>query len=64
LIRALQQRLRDRQAERFGRLKVYDQLELRRLLHGEIGGLGALEDLVDEGGGAPERVRGIRRIGL
>ena len=47
LIRPRQHRRRDRQAERFGRLKVYDQLELRRLLHGEIGGLGALEDLVD-----------------
>src|SRR6185369_2298985 len=49
-----QQRRRDRQAERLGGLEVDDQLELRRLLYGEIGGFRALEDLVDVAGGASE----------
>ena len=46
LVRAQQDRLRDRQTERFGGLQVDDQLELRRLFDRKIGGLGALEDLV------------------
>src|ERR1700730_9173515 len=45
LVRAGQDRWRDRQAERHGGLEVDDQLECRRLLHWQIGGLGALEDL-------------------
>ena len=53
LIRPQQQRRRDRQAERLGGLEVDDQLELGRLLDGEVGGLRALEDLVHEVGGAP-----------
>src|SRR3977135_1363720 len=51
LIRSLQQRRRDRQAEGFGGLEVDNKLELGRLLHGEVRGLGALEDLVDVAGG-------------
>src|SRR5215831_10402837 len=47
LIRPPQHRLRDRQAERLGGFEVDDQLELSRLLDGEVGGLSALEDLVD-----------------
>ena len=47
LIRPRQQRRRDRQAEGLGGLEVDHQLELRGLLDGQIGGLGALEDLVD-----------------
>src|SRR5215831_18318493 len=45
LVGSQQNRLRDRQAERPGGLKVDDQLEGRRLLDRQIGGLGALEDL-------------------
>ena len=37
LIRPLQERRRDRQAERLGRLEVDDQLILGRRLHGQIG---------------------------
>jgi hypothetical protein len=48
----------------FAVLRLMTSSNLVGCIHGEIGGLGALEDLVDEGGGAPERVRGIRRIGL
>src|SRR5258706_13472358 len=52
LIRPEQERFRDGQAEGLGGLEIDDQLELRGLLHGEIGGLGPLEDLVHEVGGA------------
>ena len=41
-----QEGLRNRDAESLGSLEVDHQLELRRLLDGEIGGLGPLEDLV------------------
>jgi hypothetical protein len=40
LVRPLQQRLRDCEAERLRGLEVDDQLELRRLLHGQVAGLG------------------------
>ena len=56
LIRPRQHRRRDREAERFGGLQVDHELELRGLLDGQVGGLGALEDLVDVDGGAPEQV--------
>src|SRR4029434_7247488 len=49
---AQQDRLRDSQAKRFGHLEVDHHLELRRLLDGEIAGLGAFEDLVDKRCGA------------
>src|SRR5712691_6505204 len=51
LIRAQQQGLRDRQAERLRGLEVDDQLELGRLLHRQVGGLGALQDLIHVRGG-------------
>src|SRR3989442_9124886 len=63
LIRPQQQRRRDREAERLGGLHVDDQLEFRRLLDGEIGGLGALQDLVDvhsSAGGDILEVRAVR----
>src|SRR5713101_7586654 len=63
LIRPQQQRLRDRQAERLGGLEVDHELPLRRLLDGEIGGLGALQDLVHEGGSSAEHIREVSRIG-
>src|SRR5437667_11388517 len=47
LVRAQQQRLRDVQAERFRSLEVDDQLELRGLQDGQIGGFRPLENLVD-----------------
>jgi hypothetical protein len=40
LICPLEERLRDREAEGLRGLEVDHQLELRRLLDGEIGGLG------------------------
>src|SRR5882724_10528645 len=42
LIRPPQERLRDRQAERLGRLEVDDELVLGGLLDGQVGGLRAL----------------------
>jgi hypothetical protein len=51
---------RDREAESPGGLQVDDQLELRRLLHGQVGGLRAFEDLVDVGGSASVQVGQIR----
>ena len=47
LVRPQQQRLRDREAERLGGLEIDDQLEFRRLLDGQIGGLSALDDSID-----------------
>jgi hypothetical protein len=40
LIRAQEQRRRDRQPKRLGGLEIDDQLELRRLLDGKIARLG------------------------
>ena len=62
LIRPGQHRLWDRQPKRLRGLEVDDELELRRLLDGEIGRLGALQDLRHVGGSAPERVPEVRRI--
>src|SRR4029453_1847016 len=41
--------------ESLGGLQVDDQLKLHRLLYGQVGGLGAFEDLFHIGGGAPEK---------
>ena len=43
--------------EGLGRLEVNDQLELGGLLHRQVGGLGAFEDLVHIDSGAPIRVK-------
>jgi DDE_Tnp_1-associated len=51
------------EAEGLGRLQVDDQLKLHRLLDGQVGGLGPLEELVHIGGGAAEEVRQARSIG-
>src|SRR5467141_1888068 len=63
LIRPLQERRRDRQAERLGGLHVDDQLELRGLLDGQVGGLGALEDLVHVGSGVAKKPSNVLSIG-
>src|SRR5215475_11083916 len=54
---------RERDPKRLRSLEVEDQLVLGRLLHGEGGGLGAFQNLVDIGGGTPEQVRKARAIG-
>jgi hypothetical protein len=48
LVCARKQRRRDRQPKRLGDLDVNDQRELCRLLDGEVGGLGPLQDLVQD----------------
>src|SRR6266566_8199014 len=58
----MEQRLRDRQPERLGRLEVDHQLELGGLLDGEVSGLGAFEDLVHINSGTPKQIGEIRAI--
>jgi transposase len=54
LVGKIEDRGRDRQPERFGGPQVNNQLEPCRLLNGQVGGLGALQDLVDVPRGQPE----------
>ena len=42
------------QPEGLRRLEVNHEVELGRLLHGQVGGLGTLEDLVDVDSGTTE----------
>jgi hypothetical protein len=55
LIRPQQERQGNREAERLRGLEVDDEIELGRLFHGQVG-LGALENLVHVGGGAPKQI--------
>ena len=56
LIRPREHVRRDRQADLLGGLEIDDQLELRRLLHWNFGGLGTFENFVHVGGGAAEQI--------
>ena len=56
-VRPVQHRLRNRQADLLRRLEIDHQLELRRLLYRQIGGLGSLQDSVHVSGCAPVDVR-------
>src|SRR5262245_58781583 len=56
LVRPRQHRRRDREVEGLRGFEVDDQLERRRLQHGQIGGLGALQDLASVEAGLPIRV--------
>src|SRR5262249_61378044 len=60
LVRPEQHGLRNCQADLLGSFKINHQLELRRLLDGEVGGLGAFEDFVDVSGGTAGPVEGVR----
>src|SRR5437870_11193977 len=62
LVRPEQNRLRNRYADLLCRLQVEDQLELRRLLDRQIGGLGTFQNFVNVGGGAPEQFGTVRSI--
>ena len=44
----------NRHADLLGGLEIDDELEFLRLLDGNVGGLGAFQDLVDKVSGAPE----------
>src|SRR5688572_31180177 len=63
LIRSLQERWRDRQAEALGGSPVDHQLEGGGLQHRQVGRLGTLEDLVDVTGGAPVQLDRIGPVG-
>ena len=56
VVSAQQQRLRDRQAEGLRGSHIDDQLELGRLLDGQVAGLRAPEDLIHVGGEASEQI--------
>src|SRR5262245_7741902 len=60
LVRKREQRGRHGETERLGDPDVNDQLELSRLLDGEVGGLCPLQDLVHEGGSPPEEMDDAR----
>src|SRR6266481_6720411 len=62
LIRPLQERRRDRQAEGLGGLEVDDELELGGLLDGKISWLGASENLIQIGGSPSRHLREIDSI--
>ena len=62
-IRPKQDRLRDRQVERFGGLEIDDEIEFRRLLDRQVAGLGAFEYLVHVGSAAPKQIGSVRSIG-
>src|SRR5205085_9937453 len=50
------------QAERLGGFQIYDQLVLGGLLNRQVGGLGALKNLVDVGGGTTIEIVGIGAV--
>src|SRR5262245_17239498 len=50
------------EAKCFGGLEIDHQLELRRLLDGEVGGLGALQDLVHKRGGPSMEIEKARPV--
>ena len=55
-VRPRQYGRRNRQADLLCRLQVDDELELRRLLYGKLGRLGAFENFVDVRGGASKQL--------
>jgi hypothetical protein len=58
-----QERRRDHESQRFCRLEIDHKLELCRAFDGQVGGLGALKDLVDEPGGASKRLNQAGPVG-
>src|SRR2546422_5937751 len=63
LIRPREHRRRDGEAQRLRRLQIDHQLELRRLLNGEVARSATLQDLVDVDGGATGLLGKIGRVG-
>src|SRR5215510_12615715 len=62
LVGSGEHRGRQVEAERLRSLEIDDQLVLGGLLNRQVGGLGALEDLVDVGGGAAIEIVGIGAV--
>ena len=48
--------MRNRQPERFGRLEVDDQLELRRIFDRQVAGIGTLQNFIDISCRSPKRI--------
>src|SRR5262245_56000332 len=63
LISLCNEQRRHFETERLGSLEVNHQLELRGLLDGQVGGLGALQNLIDIDRGAPIQAGKICPIG-
>src|SRR5260370_34957814 len=59
----LQERLRDREAERLRGLEVDDELEFGRQLHRQFAGFGALEDEIDVRGCSAVEIGQIDAVG-
>ena len=53
LTRPRQHIRRNRNADLFSGFQIDDELELLRLLYGQVGGLGAFQDFVDQSSGVP-----------
>src|SRR5262245_7515217 len=62
LISLCDEQRRHFETERLGGLEVNQVLELRGLLDGQVGGLGALEDLVHVGSRAPKQISSVHSI--
>src|SRR5919108_5469879 len=61
-VRSCQHIRRNPETDLLGCLEIDDQLELRWLLHRQVGGLTSLQDLVDKRSGAPKQRYTIRPI--
>ncbi len=53
----------DRDAELLGRLEIEDQLELLRLVYGQVSRFGSLQNLVHVSSSTPPRVRADHPVG-
>ena len=62
LVSAGEKGRRDREAEHFRGFEVDDELEFGRLLDGQLGRVGALQELVHESRGAPRGLRETRAV--
>jgi hypothetical protein len=62
-VRSSQNIRRNCQADLLGSFQINNELKFLRLLHGEIGGLGAFEDLVYISGGAAIQIGRVPPVG-
>src|SRR5262245_16523008 len=62
LVSTRKQRLRNRDTQRLRCLQIDEEIELGRLLHGQVAGVGPLEDLVHTGGSTAPNIGCARPI--